>query len=97
MYTSGVWIVKKGREDDFARRWQESADSLSLEYPDVTFRLLRDHDNPQRFISLADGWRGAEQIEAAQSTPAYQDAMTSLWRLLESGKTSTLDLAAEVS
>jgi quinol monooxygenase YgiN len=97
MYTSGVWIVKKGREDDFARRWQETADSVSLDYPDVTFRLFRDHDDPRRFISLADGWRGAEQIEAAQSTPAYQDAMTSLWRLLESGETSMLDLAAEVS
>jgi quinol monooxygenase YgiN len=97
MYTSGVWIVKKGREDDFARRWQETADSVSLEYPDVTFRLLRDHENPQRFISLADGWRVAEQIEAAQSTPAYQDAMTSLWRLLESGETATLDLVAEIS
>jgi quinol monooxygenase YgiN len=97
MYTSGVWIVKQGREDDFARRWQETADSVSLDYPDVTFRLFRDHDDPRRFISLADGWRGAEQIEAAQSTPAYQDAMTSLWRLLESGETSTLDLAAEVS
>jgi quinol monooxygenase YgiN len=97
MYTSGVWIVKKGREADFARRWQETADSVSLDYPDVTFRLLRDHENPKRFISLADGWRGAEQIEAAQSTPAYQDAMTSLWRLLESGVTSTLDLAAEIS
>ena len=97
MYTSGVWIVKKGREGDFARRWQESADSLSLDYPDVTFRLLRDHENPQRFVSLADGWRGTEQIEAAQSTPAYQDAMTSLWRLLESGETSTLDLVAEIS
>jgi quinol monooxygenase YgiN len=97
MYTSGVWIVKKGREDDFARRWQEAADSVSLDYPDVTFRLLRDHENPQRFISLADGWRGAEQIETAQSTPAYQDAMTSLWRLLETGEMSSLDLVAEIS
>jgi len=97
MYTSGVWIVRKGREDDFARRWQETADSVSLDYPDVTFRLLRDHENRQRFISLADGWRVAEQIEAAQSTPAYQDAMASLWRLLESGETSTLDLVAEIS
>jgi quinol monooxygenase YgiN len=97
MYTSGVWIVKKGREDDFARRWQESADSVSLDYPDVTFRLLRDHENPQRFISLVDGWRSAEQIQQAESTPAFQDALTSIWRLLESGETSTLDLVAEIS
>jgi quinol monooxygenase YgiN len=97
MYTSGVWIVKKGREGDFARRWQESADSVSLDYPDVTFRLLRDHENPQRFISLVDGWRSAEQIQQAESTPAFQDALTSIWRLLESGETSTLDLVAEIS
>jgi quinol monooxygenase YgiN len=97
MYTSGVWIVRKGREDDFARRWQESADSVSLGYPDVTFRLFRDHENPQRYISLVDGWRSAEQIQQAESTPAYQDALTSIWRLLESGETSTLDLVAEIS
>lgn len=97
MYTSGVWIVKKGREDDFARRWQESADRVSLDYPDITFRLLRDHENSQRFISLGDGWRNTEQIEAARSVPAFQDAMASIWRLLESGEISTLDLVAEIS
>jgi quinol monooxygenase YgiN len=97
MYTSGVWIVKKGREDDFARRWQEGADSVSLEYPDVSFRLLRDHENPQRFISFAEGWRSAEQIDAARSAPTYQDAMAAMWRLLESGEISTFDVVASVS
>jgi len=97
VYTSGVWIVKKGREDDFARRWQESADSVSLDFPDVTFRLMRDRENPQRFVSLGDGWRNVEQVEAARSSPAFQDAMTSIWRLLESGEISTLDLVAEIS
>jgi quinol monooxygenase YgiN len=97
MYTSGVWIVKKGREDDFARRWQESADSASLEYPDVSFRLLRDHENPQRFISFGEGWRSTEQIEAARSAPTYQDGMAAMWRLLESGEISTLDVVASVS
>jgi quinol monooxygenase YgiN len=89
--------VKKGREDDFARRWQESADSTSLDYPDVTFRLLRDRENPQRFVSLADGWRTAEEIEAARSSPTFQDAMASIWRILESGDITTLDLVAEIS
>jgi quinol monooxygenase YgiN len=97
VYTSGVWVVKKGREDDFARRWQESADSLSLDFPDVTFRLMRDRENPQRFVSLGDGWRNVEQVEAARSSPAFQDAMASIWRLLESGEIATLDLVAEIS
>lgn len=97
MYTAGVWLVKKGREDDFARRWQESADSVSLDFPGVSFRLLRDRENPQRFVSLGDGWRNAEAIEAARNSPSFQDSMTSIWRILESGEISTLDLIAEVS
>jgi quinol monooxygenase YgiN len=95
--TSGIWTVKPGREDDFARRWEESASNLSLEFPDVTFRLLRDHDAPRRFVSLGEGWRNLEQIEAARSLPAFQDAMSSIWRLLEAGDMSTLELAVEIS
>ena len=95
--TNGIWMVKQGREEDFARRWEESAGHLSLEFPDVTFRLLRDHDNPRRFVSLGEGWRNLEQVEAARSLPSFQDAMASIWRLLESGDMSTLELAVEIS
>ena len=95
--TLGIWVVKAGREDDFARHWEESASNLSLEFPDVTFRLLRDHDNPQRYVSLGEGWRNLEQIEVARSLPTFQNAMTSIWRLLESGDNSTLELAVEIS
>ena len=97
VYTSGVWIVKEGREAEFARRWQESADGVALNVAGVKFTLLRDRENPRRFISLGEGWRNAEQIEAARSTPEFQDAMASIWRVLESGDISTLDLVASVS
>ena len=95
--TSGIWVVKKGREGDFARRWQESTDSVSLDFPDVKFKLLRDHGNPQRFVSLGEGWRNIEQVEQARSLPRFQDSMASIWRLLDSGELSTLELVAEVS
>jgi quinol monooxygenase YgiN len=97
VYTSGAWIVQEGREEEFARRWQESVDRLALEYPGTKFMLFRDRDNPRRFVSLGEGWRNPEQFEAARETPAYQDSMASVWRLLESGDLSTLDLVAEVS
>lgn len=97
MYTSGVWLVKDGRENDFERRWQESANALALEFGGVKFALLRDRENPRRFFSLEEGWRTPGQVEAARSTPAYQDAMASLWRLLDSGEITTLELVAEVS
>jgi heme-degrading monooxygenase HmoA len=95
--TTGIWLVKKGREEDFARRWEESSSSLALQFPDVTFRLLRDRDDPRRFVSLGEGWRNIEQVEAARSLPSFQDAMASIWRLLESGDISTLELAVEIS
>ena len=97
MYTFGVWIVKEGREDEFARRWQESADSVALSVSGLKFMLLHDRENPQRFISIGEGWRNSEQIEAARSTPEFQDAMSSIWRVLDAGDISTLDLVASVS
>jgi hypothetical protein len=95
--TSGIWVVKEGREDDFARRWEESASNLSREFPEVTFRLLRDREDPRRFISLGEGWRNPEQIAMARSLPSFQDAMASIWNVLESGDVSTLELVVEIS
>lgn len=97
MYTSGVWNVKEGREDEFVRRWEAGAQAASLTYPGVKLMLLRDAENPRRFLSLAEGWRHREQIEAMRSTPEFQDSMASLWRLLDSGETSIFELTVEVS
>ena len=95
--TFGLWVVKEGRQAEFSRRWEESAGKLSLEFPGVTFRLLRDRENPQRYVSLGEGWRNIEQVEAARSLPSFQDAMSSIWRVLDSGDLSTLDLVVEIS
>jgi quinol monooxygenase YgiN len=95
--TSGTWTAKAGREDEFVRRWQEGADALVVDYPNLTFRLLRHEDDPRRFVSLTDGWRNREQIAEVQSLPSVQDAQTALWRVLDAGETSTLELVAEVS
>lgn len=97
MYTSGIWTVKPGKEDEFARRWQESADQLALEFPGITFRLLRDADNPRRFVSVGGAWRSAEQIAAARDLPSFQAAMADVENLIEGGEISTYELVAEVS
>jgi len=97
VYTSGVWIVKERREAEFERRWQEGADGTSLQYPGVKLMLMRDRENPRRFLSLAEGWRNHEQIDEARSQPSFQDSMAAMWRVLESGEIATLDLVAEVS
>jgi heme-degrading monooxygenase HmoA len=97
VYTSGTWIVKEGHEDEFARGWQRSVDRLALEFPGITFRLLRDADNPRRFVSVGGAWRNAEQIAAARNLPSYQEAMADLETVLEKGEISTYELVAEIS
>lgn len=97
MYASGVWIVKEGREDEFKRRWQAGADGVSLEFPEVKFMLLRDSGNPRRFVSLSEGWRNAEQIDAARNSPGFQASMEATSEVLESAEMSILELAIEVS
>lgn len=97
MYSSGTWIVKKGHEEEFARIWQAAADQMSLEFPGVTFRLLRDAENPTRFVALSGAWRGAEQIASARDLPAFKELMTQSGKIVESSELSTFELAAEVS
>lgn len=95
--TSGIWLVKEGREEEFERRWQESVDGIALDYPGVKFMLLRDRENPRRFVSLGEGWRNIEQVEAMRGTPGFQDSLAAIWRLLDTGEISTLELVSEVS
>jgi heme-degrading monooxygenase HmoA len=97
IWTAGACVVKKGREQEFERRWQEMANALALDYPNLTFRLLRDQADARRFLAITEGWRTPEQVEEAQALPSYQDALTALWRVMESGETSTLELAVEIS
>jgi heme-degrading monooxygenase HmoA len=97
MYASGVWVVKKGHEEEFARIWQATADGAALDYPGVTFRLLRDVENPRRFVAFSGAWRNAEQIAAARAKPAFQEAMGRAQGIVESVELSTFELAAEVS
>jgi heme-degrading monooxygenase HmoA len=97
VYTSAVWNVKEDHEDKFRRRWQESVDAASLELPGIVFRLLRDVENPRRFVSNAGPWRSLEQITAMRDSSEFQASMASMAEHLDSYEISTWELVAEVS
>jgi len=97
VYASGVWVVQKGHEDEFARIWQAVADEAALEFPGVTFRLLRDAEDPRRFVAFSGAWRNAEQIAAARSLPGFQQLMPGVDEIVESAELTTYELAAEIS
>ncbi len=97
IYTSGVWSVKEGREEEFARAWQQSVDGMSLDYPGIVFRLLRDVENESRFISVAGPWRNIEQVTEVRSSQRFQDSMSALQEVLAGMEIATYEVVAEVS
>lgn len=63
-YTSGVWTVKPGREDQFVASWRELAEWAVTEFPGAGRpTLLRDTTDSQRFVSFG-AWQDLEQIAA---------------------------------
>ena len=97
MYTTGMWMTKKGKGEEFARRWQENVDRMALEHPGVTFRLLRDTDDARNFVSIAGPWRGAEDWERVRHTPAFQETLAAVQETLESSEIRSYELVAEIS
>lgn len=97
MYTSGVWNVKPGCEDDFVRGWQTGVDRMSPDLTGVTFRLLRDREIPSRFVSVAGPWRNQEQWDAIRASEGFQESMSTMTQLLDSYEIAIHDLVAEVS
>lgn len=97
MYTSGVWNVKEGHEDEFTRGWQASVDRTSLDHPGVVFRLLREVDRPGRFVSIAGPWRNREQFESVRASDAFRESIDAMADVLESYEITAFELAVEVS
>jgi quinol monooxygenase YgiN len=97
VYTSGVWNVKAGHEDDFARGWQANVDRPSLEHPGIVFRLLRDVNQPGRFISIVGPWRNRAQFESVRASDAFRESISAMADVLESYEIAAYELAVEVS
>lgn len=73
-YTHGNWTVKHGNEEEFIRLWTEFAEWSKREVPGaLSARLLRDRDNPRRFITVGPWERawtrssGGEQRRGGKS------------------------------
>jgi heme-degrading monooxygenase HmoA len=62
-YSSGLWTVKSGEEDAFVEAWKEFV-TWAAEMPGSgTFRLIRDLDQPNRFLSFGS-WQSQESQNA---------------------------------
>jgi hypothetical protein len=94
IYTTGVWTVNRGSEEEFVGIWRDMAQGMADEFA-VEPRLLRDLERPDVFFSIAGPWRDTEQVSEVLASQRFADARTALQRHLESIAISTYELAAE--
>ncbi len=67
IYTSGVWQVKEGQEENFKSLWKEFADDGIKNRNTLEAVLLQEYDNPKSFVSFGI-WENIESIKQWQNT-----------------------------
>jgi quinol monooxygenase YgiN len=96
IYTSGNWVVKEGREQEFVDAWRELAEWTKGEIEGAgNPRLLRDRDNPRHFLSIGS-WDDAQAVEAWRASEGFQQRIEKIRELLEDVEVRTLDPVIEL-
>jgi heme-degrading monooxygenase HmoA len=96
IYTVGIWTVKAGREEEFVAAWRAMGEATLADFPAAHGRLLRDLDNPRRFVSFGP-WESLETVEAWRASAPFQEGVARIRELLDAFEPGTYELSTEVS
>ena len=93
-YTHTTWTVKPGLEDEFVRRWTEWVNWSALQGLSAPAKLLRDVDDPRRFVSYGP-WRSIDAARQWRAMPGFHQRISRLQEVVERFEPSTLEQVAE--
>ena len=94
-YTSGLWVVKPGEEDAFVEEWRAFVTWASGMAGSGTFRLVRDVDQPGRYMSFAP--RGSFDAQQAwKELPEFRERIGRVRSHCEEFQPSTHELVTTV-
>ena len=74
VYSSGIWKVKDGEEQEFVAAWTDFANWLSTMPGSGTARLTQDVSNPGHYLSFAP-WESMDQLQAWKNDPEFPKHM----------------------
>ena len=94
-YTSGVWLVKAGEEDDFVEAWREFAGWARTMPGSGTLRLVRDLEQPSRFMSFAP-WESFETQRAWKELDEFRERIMAVRRHCDDFTPTTYELVTQV-
>ena len=92
-FSQGTWTVKAGQEEEFVEVWTEFAEWSKAELGMTRGTLLRDLDQPTRFISWG-GWKNVQEIQEWRALPGFQERVVRVSSLVESFEAHTMQLTA---
>ncbi len=95
-YTHGTWLVKAGEEDAFVTAWTEFVTWASSFAGSGTFRLVRDVDQPARYMSFAP-WETFENQAAWKDTPEFREQIMRVRAHCEDFQPSVFELVTTVA
>ncbi len=95
-YTSGAWVVKEGEEDAFVAEWKAFVTWASAMPGSGTFRLVRDLDDPRKFMSFAP-WESFEAQNDWKELPEFRERIMRVRSHCEDFQPSTLELVAKIA
>lgn len=96
IYTVGIWTVKAGREEEFVAAWRAMGEATIAEFPAAHGRLLRNVDNPSRFVSFGP-WDSLETVDAWRASTPFKEGVARIGELLDGFEPGTYEVSAEVS
>lgn len=95
LYTQGVWRVKPGHTEEFVAAWTEFADWTLQHAAGAGWgKLLRDLDDPHRFISIGP-WESLAAIEAWRALDGWKERVGRIRELLVDFAPATLEPVVE--
>jgi heme-degrading monooxygenase HmoA len=93
-YTLTSWVVKRGREAEFVERWSEWAEWSHREGLAARAMLLRDADDPERFVSFGP-WESMQAVRNWRALAGYQGRVAKLREVVDHFEPRTLELVSE--
>jgi heme-degrading monooxygenase HmoA len=94
-YTSGVWIVNEGEEDDFVAAWSDFVAWAREQEGAGTLRLVRDVRDASRYMSFAQ-WESFEAQQGWKATDEFRRRMTRVQQHVADFTPSVWELVVQV-
>jgi len=80
-FTTGIWNVKKGKEQEFINAWKEIAQWTFNTMDGGSARLLQDSKDQSKFISVGQ-WVSKDNIQKWRDTTEFKTALEKINALL---------------